>query len=232
MILLWSAAVLGHRSPPLGPMPNEDIDSGQLDSLEKYRSYTRYVTAVEEADRKEVWWRTYRKHREEETEEGKSQGKKDMKKYRQNTHANKNLYVTLSFCFYCVWSAVKPINIGLPYQRPSRKTEVRERKRLMMENKRNPELERADRLRDCEWLHLHHHDLYILSLWKDQWAIYYKKNQIFAAFHHVRNPVKQKSLMSPFLASSSNIRGQSKSRMGEVKRPVPHPEGRWTLRRL
>ncbi|XP_056626974.1 39S ribosomal protein L38, mitochondrial [Triplophysa dalaica] len=108
-----STAVLGHRSPPLGPMPNEDIDSGQLDSLEKYRSYTRYVTAVEEADRKEVWWRTYRKHREEQTEE-----------------------------------AVKPINIGLPYQRPSRKTEVRERKRLMMENKRNPELERADRLRD------------------------------------------------------------------------------------
>ncbi|KAI7796691.1 39S ribosomal protein L38, mitochondrial [Triplophysa rosa] len=110
---LRSTAVLGHRSPPLGPMPNEDIDCGQLDSLEKYGSYARYVTAVEEADRKEVWWRTYRKHREEEMKE-----------------------------------AVKPINIGLPYQRPSRKTEVRERKRLMTENKRNPELERADRLRD------------------------------------------------------------------------------------
>ncbi|XP_055031582.1 large ribosomal subunit protein mL38 isoform X3 [Misgurnus anguillicaudatus] len=108
-----STAVLGHRSPPQGLMPNEEIDSSQLDSLEKYRSYTRYVRAAEEADRRDVWWKTYRKYRDEEKKE-----------------------------------AVEPVNIGLPYQRPSRTTEVRERRKVMMENKKNPELERADRLRN------------------------------------------------------------------------------------
>ncbi|XP_052426139.1 39S ribosomal protein L38, mitochondrial [Carassius gibelio] len=105
-------AVLGHRSPPQGPMPNEDIDWTRLDSLEKYRSYTRYVRSAEEADRKDVWWKTYRKYREEEKEE-----------------------------------AVEPVNIGLQYQRPSRKTEVKERKKVMLENKKNPEMERDNRLR-------------------------------------------------------------------------------------
>ncbi|ROI82016.1 39S ribosomal protein L38, mitochondrial [Anabarilius grahami] len=103
---LRCSAVLGHRSPPLGPMPNEDIDWTQLDSLEKYRSYTRYVRAAEEADRRDVWWKTWRKYREEETKEG-----------------------------------------ILPYQRPSRKTEVKERKKVMQENKKNPEMERDNRLR-------------------------------------------------------------------------------------
>lgn len=53
-------------------MPNEDIDWTRLDSLEKYRSYTRYVRAAEEADRRDVWWKTYRKYREEEKNAGKS----------------------------------------------------------------------------------------------------------------------------------------------------------------
>ncbi len=65
-------AVLGHQSPPQGLMPNEDMDSTPLDSREKYRSYTRYVSAAEEAERKDVWWKTYRKHREEEQKDGKS----------------------------------------------------------------------------------------------------------------------------------------------------------------
>ncbi|XP_016121730.1 39S ribosomal protein L38, mitochondrial-like, partial [Sinocyclocheilus grahami] len=92
-------------------MPNEDIDWTRLDSLEKYRSYTRYVRAAEETDRKDVWWKTYRKYREEKKE------------------------------------AVEPVNIGLPHQRPSRETEVKERKKVMLENKKNPEMERDDRLR-------------------------------------------------------------------------------------
>uniref|UniRef100_A0A671LGQ0 Mitochondrial ribosomal protein L38 n=1 Tax=Sinocyclocheilus anshuiensis TaxID=1608454 RepID=A0A671LGQ0_9TELE len=108
----WMWPVLGHRSPPLGPMPNEDIDWTQLDSLEKYLSYTRYVRATEEADQKDVWWKTYRKYREEENKE-----------------------------------AVEPVNIGLPYQRLSRNTEVKERKMVMLENKKNPEMERDNRLR-------------------------------------------------------------------------------------
>uniref|UniRef100_A0A8C2CKV8 Large ribosomal subunit protein mL38 n=1 Tax=Cyprinus carpio TaxID=7962 RepID=A0A8C2CKV8_CYPCA len=105
-------SALSHRSPPEGPMPNEDIDWTRLDSLEKYRSYTRYVRAAEEADRRDVWWKTYRKYREEE----------------------KN-------------AAVETVNIGLPYQRPSRKTEVKERKKVLLENKKNPEMERDNRLR-------------------------------------------------------------------------------------
>uniref|UniRef100_UPI003AAD74A1 large ribosomal subunit protein mL38 isoform X2 n=1 Tax=Centroberyx gerrardi TaxID=166262 RepID=UPI003AAD74A1 len=43
-------------------MPNEDIDHENLESLEKYRSYTRYFRQAEEAKNKAVWWNTYRKH--------------------------------------------------------------------------------------------------------------------------------------------------------------------------
>ncbi|KAM4624633.1 large ribosomal subunit protein mL38 isoform 2-T2 [Polymixia lowei] len=41
-------------------MPNEDIDYENLDSLEKYRSYTRYLRKAEEAKNKPGWWKTYR----------------------------------------------------------------------------------------------------------------------------------------------------------------------------
>ncbi|XP_026108927.1 39S ribosomal protein L38, mitochondrial-like [Carassius auratus] len=43
--------------------------------------------------------------------------------------------------------ATEPVNIGLPYQRPFRKTEVKERKKVMLENTNNPEMERDNRLR-------------------------------------------------------------------------------------
>ncbi|XP_062859692.1 39S ribosomal protein L38, mitochondrial isoform X2 [Trichomycterus rosablanca] len=93
-------------------MPNEDIDWKNLESLEKYRSYTRYLQTAEEANNKEVWWKTYRKHAEEKRE-----------------------------------SEFEPVNIGLPHFRLSRTKEARERRRMVRENKKNPELERADRLR-------------------------------------------------------------------------------------
>ncbi|XP_017556607.1 39S ribosomal protein L38, mitochondrial [Pygocentrus nattereri] len=107
-----TAAVLYRRAAPLGPMPNEDIDWQNLESLEKYRSYTRYLTAAEEANNKEVWWKTYRKHVDKQSGAG-----------------------------------LEPVNIGLPHCRPSRTKEVRERKRVMRENRQNPDLERAARLR-------------------------------------------------------------------------------------
>ncbi|MBN3306343.1 RM38 protein, partial [Amia calva] len=56
-----SAAVC-RRAAPLGPMPNEDIDVTDLDSLKKYRSWTRYMKFAEEASGKPQWWKTYRQH--------------------------------------------------------------------------------------------------------------------------------------------------------------------------
>ncbi|XP_068161330.1 large ribosomal subunit protein mL38 isoform X2 [Antennarius striatus] len=57
-----TTAFLCRRAPPLGPMPNEDIDVENLESLTKYRSYTRYLRKAEEARNKPVWWKTYRYH--------------------------------------------------------------------------------------------------------------------------------------------------------------------------
>lgn len=54
------------RVPTPGPMPNEDINARNLESLEKYRSYNRYFRHAQEADNKPAWWHTYRKHVEKE----------------------------------------------------------------------------------------------------------------------------------------------------------------------
>lgn len=43
-------------------MPNEEIDAGNLESLEKYCSYTRYLREAKEADNRPVWWKTYRSY--------------------------------------------------------------------------------------------------------------------------------------------------------------------------
>lgn len=56
------AAVLWKRAAPLGPMPNEDLDVGNLEALEKYRSFTRYFRQAERESRKPHWWNTYHKH--------------------------------------------------------------------------------------------------------------------------------------------------------------------------
>lgn len=104
-----SAAVLGHWSPPQGPMPNEEIDSSRLDSLEKYRSYTRYVRAAEEADRTDVWWKTYRKYRDEERKEGKLIAKRNevqVENSRNIEHKMCTVYrceILSLFCFYFVF---------------------------------------------------------------------------------------------------------------------------------
>lgn len=59
--LLFSA-VLFKLGVPLGPMPNEDIDTSNLEALEKYRSFTRYFKVAEKESKKPHWWKTYRKH--------------------------------------------------------------------------------------------------------------------------------------------------------------------------
>lgn len=43
-------------------MPNEDLDVGNLEALEKYRSFTRYFRQAERESRKPHWWNTYHKH--------------------------------------------------------------------------------------------------------------------------------------------------------------------------
>lgn len=43
-------------------MPNEDIDTTNLESLERYRSYTRYLKRAEEARNSPAWWKTYRQY--------------------------------------------------------------------------------------------------------------------------------------------------------------------------
>ncbi|KAM3859782.1 large ribosomal subunit protein mL38 [Diretmus argenteus] len=64
-----TTAFLCRWTPPLGPMPNEDIDLENLESLDKYRSYTHYLKQAEEAKNKPVWWNTYRKHLESQDPE-------------------------------------------------------------------------------------------------------------------------------------------------------------------
>ena len=64
-VVSYFPAFLCRRVPPLGPMPNEDIDVANLESLEKYRSYTRYFKQAEESKNKPVLWKTYRKYVEE-----------------------------------------------------------------------------------------------------------------------------------------------------------------------
>ncbi|XP_054623363.1 39S ribosomal protein L38, mitochondrial [Dunckerocampus dactyliophorus] len=54
-----TTAFLCRRTPPLGPMPNEDIDVKNIDTVEKYRSYNRYFRHAEEAKKEPVWWKTY-----------------------------------------------------------------------------------------------------------------------------------------------------------------------------
>lgn len=53
-------AIVRKHTSPLGPMPNDEIDVENLESLEKYRSYTPYLRQAEEAKNKQVWWKTYR----------------------------------------------------------------------------------------------------------------------------------------------------------------------------
>ncbi|NXF12165.1 RM38 protein, partial [Smithornis capensis] len=104
-----TAAVLWKRAAPLGPMPNEDIDVSNLETLEKYRSFTRYFRLAEKESRKPRWWRTYRQHTTPPAE--------------------------------------PQTDISLPRARLSRAKEIKERKMILRENRRNAEMERAARLR-------------------------------------------------------------------------------------
>lgn len=53
----------------------------------------------------------------------------------------------------CLVAGVERVDIGLPYHRPNRTSEVKQRKQVMKANKKNVELERALRLRTCKASH-------------------------------------------------------------------------------
>ncbi|XP_024913698.1 large ribosomal subunit protein mL38 isoform X2 [Cynoglossus semilaevis] len=112
-MLLACSAFLCKRRVPGGPLPNSEINVKDLESLEKYRSYTRYLRHADEVKNKPVWWKSY-------------------KGYVDN--ANPEL-------------GEEKVNIGLPVMQSSRGIAVKERKQVIKNNKRNPEMERAARLR-------------------------------------------------------------------------------------
>uniref|UniRef100_UPI001A98E5EA 39S ribosomal protein L38, mitochondrial n=1 Tax=Gasterosteus aculeatus aculeatus TaxID=481459 RepID=UPI001A98E5EA len=108
-----TTAVLCRRPTPRGPLPNDEFDAQNLESVERYRSYTRYLKQAEETTNQPAWWKTYRSYVERNDPE----------------------------------HGAEKVDIGLPYFRPSRTKEAKERKQVMKENKKNVELERACRLR-------------------------------------------------------------------------------------
>lgn len=136
-------AFLCRRVRPLGPMPNEEIAVENLESLEKYRSYTRYLRQAEEAKNKPAWWKTYRSYVEKaDPEHGEKHRRKLLWQFYFVSvhHLNESRLV----------AGAERVDIGLPYFRPHRTKEVRERKQVMKDNKKNVELERASRLRTCK----------------------------------------------------------------------------------
>jgi len=64
----------------------------------------------------------------------------------------KNNNIGFKNCVFVVADAEK-VDIGLPHYRSRRTDEVRERRQVVKENKKNVELERACRLRTCERTH-------------------------------------------------------------------------------
>ncbi|KAM4691197.1 large ribosomal subunit protein mL38 [Rhinophrynus dorsalis] len=62
-------ATLCKRVAPLGPLPNEQFEGQDLESLEKYRSFARYYRLAEAEQKKRNWWRTYKQYQDAGAEE-------------------------------------------------------------------------------------------------------------------------------------------------------------------
>ncbi|NP_001090576.2 mitochondrial ribosomal protein L38 L homeolog [Xenopus laevis] len=107
-----TAVVLCKRVPPLGPMPNQQFEGQDVESLEKYRSFLRYYRTAEKEEKKSQWWKTYRQFQQEEEDTNKEKA-----------------------------------DIGFPHFTPHNAKTAQARKQVQRENRRNPELERAARLR-------------------------------------------------------------------------------------
>ncbi|CAI9606395.1 unnamed protein product [Staurois parvus] len=60
--MISTAAALCRRAAPLGPLPNEQFEGKDLQSLKKYRSFKKYKRVAEAEMKKPVWWKTYRQY--------------------------------------------------------------------------------------------------------------------------------------------------------------------------
>ena len=160
-------------------MPNEDIDVRNLESVEKYRSYTRYLRQAEEAKNKPVWWKTYRGYVEKEDPEHGEEERMSASLAVWNLSA-KDFVIVVNLlkldCLNqpCSVAGSEQVDIGLPYYRPNRTKEVRERKQVMRDKKKNVELERASRLHTCKLKHTHQNGC--------TQAFYYQANKVVHLF--------------------------------------------------
>ncbi|XP_075033909.1 large ribosomal subunit protein mL38 [Mixophyes fleayi] len=67
---LSTAAALCRRAAPLGPLPNEQFEGKDLESLNKYRSFAKYYRRADPESKKTFWWRTYRQFLQAGKDEG------------------------------------------------------------------------------------------------------------------------------------------------------------------
>lgn len=133
------------RTPPLGPMPNADIDLSNPESLERYRSYGRYLRKAEEAKKQPVWWKTYKGYMEQADPD---HGEAEEEAVASGFHRNRCILIHTPPPSPLAAGA-EHVDIGLPHQRPRRTVEVRERRQLMKEKKKDAQLEQSLRLRTC-----------------------------------------------------------------------------------
>lgn len=151
---LHITAFLCGRRPALGPMPNEEINVRKLESLEKYRSYGRYLKHAEEAKNKPVWWKTYRSYVEKADPEHGEEWRKGLL-FGSDSGGGRSFKVQGLNETRSVAGAER-VDIGLPYSGSSRTKQLMERRQVMKDKKKNVELERASRLRTRKPTHTHH----------------------------------------------------------------------------
>lgn len=126
-------------------MPNGDIDLSNPESIERYRSYTRYLRQAEEAKNQPAWWKTYKGYMEQaDPDHGETEEEAVSCGFPEDV--NSVIKTTPS----PLSAGTEHVDIGLPYHRPCRTTEVKERRRVLKEKKKNAELERSLRLRTCK----------------------------------------------------------------------------------
>ncbi|KAL4648072.1 39S ribosomal protein L38, mitochondrial-like [Arapaima gigas] len=61
-----TTAAVCRRAAPFGPMPNDHVDTSQLEAVQRYKSFARYLRAAEAAKTKKCWWKTYRQYLKKE----------------------------------------------------------------------------------------------------------------------------------------------------------------------
>ncbi|XP_063281483.1 large ribosomal subunit protein mL38 [Pelobates fuscus] len=70
--LLSTSASLCKRAAPLGPLPNDQFEGKDVESLEKYRSITRYYKVAEAESKKPSWWKTYEHYQQTKADDVKA----------------------------------------------------------------------------------------------------------------------------------------------------------------